>query len=262
MMIDELTLTIPRYAFTPRHVARAGAIWRLFQTAAVTASTRHGWSPARYRAASTSFIVSRMTVRHHRELATEEPPTAATWVRDFRRGIISHRQIRLLGGGTPVATTTQQWVHISSDTMRPARAGPEMLAAFQPVERTDAPITLPEVTPTAGPTWTLGFRCWHSWMDVLGHVNHPTYIDWCDEALLQRTAERGGDPNQLVPVAEEVRFRRGVVAGQDVVVESQLIGTADDAAAFTHTITADGLVAATATTLRRLTEGSLAALLA
>ena len=261
-MIDELTLSIPRHALNPRHAVRAGEVWRLLQTTAVTASSRHGWPPERYRATGTGFIVAHMTVIHHRELRDGETPAAATWVRDFRRGILSRREIRLRCEGAPVVDCTQQWVHISAAAMAPARASAEMLAAFQPVTVEHEPVIMPTVTKGNGPSWRLEFRCWHSWVDVLSHVNHPAYIDWCDEAILQRLAALGADPTLLVPVAEEIRFRRGVLAGQAVVVESQLSGTAGGDAVCTHTITADGVLAATATTVRRLTEGSLAALLA
>ncbi|MDG1484668.1 MAG: hotdog domain-containing protein [Myxococcota bacterium] len=261
-MIDELSLSIPRHALNPRHAVRAGEVWRLLQSAAVAASSRHGWPPERYRTSGTGFIVAHMVVVHHRELRDGETPTATTWVRDFRRGMLSRREIRLHCAGVPVVATSQQWVHVSAAAMAPARASAEMLAAFQPVTVDHEPVVMPAVTKGTGPSWRLEFRCWHSWMDVLSHVNHPTYVDWCDEAILQRLATLGADPTLLVPVAEEIRFRRGVLAGQDVVVESHLSGTADGDAVCTHTITADGVIAATATTVRRLTEGSLAALLA
>ena len=150
-MIDELTLSIPRHALNPRHAVRAGEVWRLLQTAAVTASSRHGWPPERYRATGTGFIVAHMVVVHHRELRDGETPTAKTWVRDFRRGILSRREIRLRCGAEPVAATSQQWVHVSAAALAPARASAEMLAAFPPVTVDHEPVVMPASTACTGP---------------------------------------------------------------------------------------------------------------
>ena len=78
-MIDEVSLTVPRHALSPHHRVRAGEVWRLLQTVAVDSSARRGWPPARYKAEGVSFIVSRMTVQHHRQLTAGESPLAHTW---------------------------------------------------------------------------------------------------------------------------------------------------------------------------------------
>ena len=57
-------------------------------------------------------------------------------------------------------------------------------------------------------------------MDALGHVNHPVYIDWADEALRHWMAASGLDPQGLVPIWEDVRFRQAAVAGDAVRVET------------------------------------------
>ena len=60
-------LHLARSAFTPRDVARAGDVWRVFQEAAVAGSSAVGWPPGRYRETGTAFVVRQMTVVHHRE---------------------------------------------------------------------------------------------------------------------------------------------------------------------------------------------------
>ena len=260
-MIDDVSLQVPRHALSPHHLVRAGEVWRLLQIAAVESSARRGWPSERYQAEGTGFIVSRLTVQHHRQLTSADQPVAKTWVRDFRRGIISRREIRLLVGEEEVAATTQQWVHIDSVKMTPSRASAEMIASFAPHDTGGPAIKLPAMTKCDGPTWTFSFCCWHSWMDVLGHANHPAYIDWCDEAIMQQLVTLGADPQDLIPLSEEVRFRRGVQAGEAVVVTSRLVGTAGSDAVIEHTITTDGATAASATTVRRLSGGGLVTLL-
>lgn len=221
----EVPLRLPRNAFTPRDVARAGDIWRACQDAAVTASTRAGWSPMRYREAGTAFVVRSMTVRHDRETLYGEELTARTWVTRFARGTLSTRQIRFLSGPTAIAAATQLWVHVDA-SLRPTRGGPELVDAF-PVHDEGDDVTLPEHEPAAGPEHVFELRCWHTWMDPLDHVNHPVYVDWCDEAISRVMADAGLSPRSLRPVAEQMTFKAGVTAGDAVRVTTARLGVTE-----------------------------------
>lgn len=252
-MILELTASLPRHAFSVRDRARAGHVWRAFQELAVRGSTACGWPPSRFRAEGAAFVVRRMTVVHHREAIYGEPLSGRTWVADFRRGILTRREIRLLDAeGATVASTSQQWVHVSAD-LRAVRASPELLEAFPPVDAEPA-AALPDWQrlDEPGPPHVFEFEPWHIDMDPLGHANHPAYVDWCDEALSRVLAARGVDPVLLQPVAEEVSWKLSVEAGQQVRVESRIVGECRDALVFEHRILRADAVAATAVLIRRL----------
>ena len=258
----ETEIGIPRHAAGPRQVARAGEIWRLFQELAIQASTDVGWSPARYLQEGTAFVVYGMTAVHHREVAYGERLRARTWVHDFKRETLTRRQIRLWDAAGPVAACTQQWVHVDA-SLRPARAPASLLAAL-PVERPDEPsVELPPLVVGAdGPVHAFAFQPWHTWMDPLGHVNHPAYVDFCDEGTSRALTAVGVDPQRLVPVAEQVAFKIGALAGQQVEVRTRVIGrTAQGHAVLSHEIGGDAPFAR-ATTVRCLSDGAdLAALM-
>ena len=95
-----------------RDAARPGDIWRALQDAAVTGSSKLGWSPRRYREEGIAFVVRQQTAVHHREAAYGEAVTARTWVANFRRGLLCTRQIRLFGETGPLASCTQEWAHV------------------------------------------------------------------------------------------------------------------------------------------------------
>ena len=63
------------------------------------------------------------------------------------------------------------------------------------------PAELPEVaTPREGMPFRFEVEAWWTWMDPLDHVNHPAYVDRCDEGISRRMAAaartvEGGDPN-------------------------------------------------------------------
>lgn len=261
-MKHDLDLMLSRHCFTPRDVARAGDIWRAFQDAALVGSSRVGWPPTRYREERIAFIVRSMTVVHLREVRYGEPVRAQTWVSAFRRRIITPREIVLYASGEPVAMATQEWVHVADRIregggIRPERASQSLVDSFDPVE--EGPVAeLPawdEVEAVSLPTFS--FEVWHTDMDPLAHANHPLYLDWCDEATSRAIHAAGQEPQDLVPVAEWVKWRQAVHAGEVVEVRSTLRGVTErGAAVLEHLMVKVGgdeeVVAAEATTVRAL----------
>jgi len=240
-------------------VARAGDIWRLCQEAAVRASIGNGWSGQRFIDEGVGFIVSRMTVVHHRELSYGEPVDARTWIRDWRRDTLSRREVRLAVAGSAIAEATQQWVHVKLDGeeggITPARASEDLLSSFPAVDVDEPMVHLPKIdAPVSSAPHFFRLDVWHTWMDPFAHVNHPVYVDWADEAIARQMISAGLDPQQLVPIAEQVRFKRGLEGGTSVVIETQIQGlTSLGDVVLRHRIeTVDGHAAADVTTVRRV----------
>ncbi|MDP2314940.1 MAG: hotdog domain-containing protein [Pseudomonadota bacterium] len=216
---------IPRHACSPRDRARAGDLWRLVQEGTILQSTSVGWPPSRYREVGSGFVVREMTGVHLREAEYGEDLVATTRVVESRRELLMRRESGIEG----VLRGSVEWVHIGPDG-GPARAPRSLVDAF-PIEPAGLPVTLPEweeVTPVALPD--LEVRPLWTEMDPMGHVNHPRYVDWADEAVSVWLAERGRDPIGLVPVAERVRFRLAAKAGDTVIVRGSLVGRVDGAA--------------------------------
>ena len=259
MPVATIPLHLPRHAVSPRQVARPAELWRLCQDAAVLACIEAGWTPERLIAQGSAFMVYAMTVRHIREIPYGRPVRARTWVRDFRRGILTRREVRIEDASGPVAEATQEWVHVNLEG-KPARASAALLASFPPHDAGEPAVSMPAFEACdGGHTHEFAFEVWHSWMDPLAHVNHPVYVDWAEEAICRALAAAGLDPQGLVPVAETVSWRRGCVAPMRARVRSRLGGrTAGGAVAILHEIVSDDAEAelfATATTVRHLAGG-------
>ncbi len=259
MSLETFSLSLPRNAFTVRDSARAGDVWRAFQDAAVLGSSRRGWPPERYTREECAFVVRRQTVVHHRETRFGESVDGRTWVEQFKRGMFSIRQIRFEIDDAPVADALQEWVFVKrvDGTMKVARAHAGLLDCFEEHE-TDETVSLPPIEKLSveGPVHPFTFDAWFTWMDPLDHANHPAYVDWCDEALSRVLHRAGLTPVELVPVAEQVRFRTGVLGGEAVRVEIRLTGRTDrgDAVIGAKIHRPDG-VAAEATLIRRMLGG-------
>lgn len=236
-------------------------------------SSAVGWPPHRYRDEKCAFVVRRMTVVHENEVTYGEALEAVTWVRDFRRGLLTTREIRLTGeNGRPIAAATQEWVHVTFGVddagrvrLRPSRATPELLASFPEESHDEAP-ELPHLDRRAeGPRHVTRIPLRLTEMDPLGHVNHPAYVDLVDEHTSEIMMGSGLDPVQLQPIAEQVHFRAGMEAPGAATVRTRLVGWARNHCVLSHSVLRpDGDVAAEAITVRTLAgegAGRLAAAL-
>ena len=249
----EANVSLPRSAFSPRETARAGDVWRAFQDVAVWGSVASGWPPQRYRDEGVSFIVRAMIALHHRETIYGEPLVGRTWPSRFRRGMFFRRECRILGAAAePVASATQDWVHVRAD-LSLARASEALVESFPPEDH-ESPIEMPEHEAIEGArAFRFELTCWHTWADPLGHVNHPAYVDWADEATSRAMVQHGMDPVGLRPIAESAHYATGVSPEERIAVSTRLIGrTADGAAVFNHRVSAAERSAARLVTVRAL----------
>lgn len=243
-------VTLQRSAFGPRLVARAGDVWRAMQDVVVEQSNSVGWTPERYVAADTMFVVRTMTVVHARELHIDDALAGWTWPSRARRQMLFTRQVRLFAGDALCAAATQEWAYLSR-ALEPIRAGKDIFDAFQLIEGFPE-VELPAfVKGPPQPTARFEFTTWHGWMDPHGHVNHAAYVDYCDEGVARLVAAEGKDPQALVAVAETVHFRAALGAGVQVTVETTDVGHVQGARVFEHRIVSGEKVCAVATTVRR-----------
>lgn len=244
-------VTLQRHAFGPRLVARAGDVWRAMQDVVVDQSSSVGWTPERYVAEKTMFIVRTMTVKHERELRIGEVLAGRTWPSRQRRQMLFTRQVRLFVGQELVAAATQEWAYLSR-ALEPIRAGPGIFDAFTLIDGFPE-VELPSfVKEPEAAKHRFDFVTWHGWMDPHSHVNHAAYVDYCDEGVARIVAAEGEDPQAVIPVAETVHFRAAIGPGVAVTVESTRVGHSNGAMVFEHRILTGEKVCATATTIRRL----------
>lgn len=245
-------VVLSRHAFGPRLCARAGDVWRAMQDVVVDQSSSVGWTPERYVAEGTMFVVRTMTVRHEAEARIGEPLHGRTWPSRARRDMLFTRQVRLFCRDALLAAATQEWAYLTR-ALEPTRAGRSLYDAFTLAEGYPE-VSLPDETARtdAATRHAFDFVTWHGHMDPHGHVNHAAYVDACDEGVARAVAAAGGDPQQLVPVAETVHFRAVIGAAERVTVETTRTGTSGDAGVFRHRLLSGGRVCATATTVRRV----------
>ena len=137
------------------------------------------------------------------------------------------------------------------------RASKELVDAFPVIDvEGEKPAELPAFDALEGPAHVFELEAWHTWMDPLDHVNHPAYVDFCDEAISRVMHEAKLPPVQLRPIAEKVTYTRGVVARERVRVETRRIGRIDDAVVLSHDVRVGDASCAKITSVRDLATGS------
>lgn len=259
MSVAEFTYTLPRTAFTSRERARGGDLLRAFQDVAVEAASMRGWPPPRMRAVGSVWIVRSITVEHVRETSFGERLRARSWVRRNRRSTLSTRELELHADDGLVARATQEWAHMGSDG--PCRMPEAMERDLGIVD--EGGVEFPPFDPATGPTFRFAFEVWEVWMDPVGHVNHPQYVDFADECVMRAVRQRGADPVKVVPVADSVMYRKQLVAGDRATVETRVVGSRGPDVVFSHRILGnDGQLAAEVTSARRGLDFDLGATLA
>lgn len=249
---------VPRYAFSSRDTARAQAIWRVGQEAAVLGALSVGWPIQRFRKIGSFFVVHTATVVHHRELRIGEPVRLRTWISSFQRGVMTTREVRLDTAGVPVASISQRWVHVSREKQA-VRAPAALIEDFAPAPDPDDPsVQFPAFeVERSDVVHELEFECWHTRMDPIGHANHPAYVQWCDEAVA-RIQHAKGRSVHAIPVAEWVKFSAEITAPQRLRVLTSVLGTHTDGLVTEHRICDEqGNVAAQAKLIRRPVDGDL-----
>jgi len=228
---------VPHESIGPRAVPRAAGLWRVIQTVVMRASIQAGWPAARFQEEGVGFVVVAMSVRHHREPRFHEALEGRTWVKDFRRRSLSHREVRLLGPGGFLLDATQRWAHVDrSGALCPASHA--VMADFPPTQVDDPSVRLDRGQRDPSDRWhehTLD--CWFHHVDYQGHANHPMFIEWMDEATARAVRGAGLSPHDLVPVAEELHFQAAVPGGEPVTVRSRVRGRTADAVVLEHRLT-------------------------
>lgn len=252
-----LPIRLPRHALSPAQVARAGDVWRLAQDASVQASARTGWPPERFRREGSAFLLHQGVCVHHRPIRYGERLTARVWVSELRRGVLGRREMRIHGSAGLAGSITHQVLHVGLD-LRVKRASRELETSLSPATGEAGPeFPVLTQTPAESPEYRFTVDVWYTWMDVLGHLGHPSYVDLCDEALARAAATRGISPDILEPIAERASWHRPAKAPSRLIVRTRFVGRSTNGWAFQHLIDDEaGVRVAEIATIRRARDDS------
>lgn len=200
-----------------------------------------------------------MTVVHQREIGPDSHFHAQTWVAENRRDTLSVREIRLFENspaGEPAICASQQWAYV--DRKEGLKRAPKELIESFPLISGGKRVALPELAHRHEGSRVHEFElpCLHIWRDAMGHLNHPDYVDLCDEGTMRGMLSAGLATEKLVSRGERVTYRSSINAGDLVRVRTTLLGTADGGGLlFDHELHVGDRLCAEAVTWRSYTDG-------
>ncbi len=129
---------------TPDDIDEQGHVGNLtilawLQAAAVAHSTQQGWSPERYLACGTGWVVRSHTIQYRSFAFEGDQVEVRTWVARFKK-VSSLRcyEVRRVADGRLLATAQTDWAFWDRASRAPRRIPPELRDAF-PLLQTSEP---------------------------------------------------------------------------------------------------------------------------
>ena len=169
------------------HVNNANYL-RYMEHAAIEASAAVGFDDARYRSLGAVWLIHDTDIEYLQPLVAGDNVEIKTWVSDFRR-VRSQRQYEFRRAGSDVlaARAVTDWVYLDQATQRPTSVPPEVIAAYAPDVTPEAMPRqhLPAPPPLPPKPFTLHRRVEWRDIDMMGHVNNATYLNYMEEAAVE-----------------------------------------------------------------------------
>ena len=165
----------------PAFRLRPGAIFRLFQEAAVLHSEQAGFASRDLVAAGTVWILNKIGVEIHRYPVHGEPLTVTTWSRGAR-GFKAFRDFDLRCGTEILAAATSLWLFYDTGRARLLRAPQAIIDAYTQEEAAATWLDIDRWKPAMdlAPERTVSLTVRAGDFDPLGHVNNSRYIDYLE----------------------------------------------------------------------------------
>jgi acyl-CoA thioester hydrolase len=169
------------------HVNNANYL-RYMEHAAIEASAAVGFDDARYRSLGAVWLIHETDIEYLQPLLAGDHVEIKTWVADFRR-VRSQRQYEFWRAGDDAlaARAVTDWVYLDRATQKPIQIPPEVIAAYAPdgIPDTAPRQHLPDAPPPPPKPFTLRRRVEWRDIDMMGHVNNATYLNYMEEAAVE-----------------------------------------------------------------------------
>lgn len=174
---------------------------RYMQETAFDASSEAGYNLAVYKKLNSLWLIRESEIEYLLPLKYDDRVDVSTWVADFRQ-VSSRRAYTFINPETKtlVARAHTDWAYINTESKRPAKIPTEMQDAFFPEGLPESfQPRAPFPTPPPPPEEIYRTKIKVNWedIDVMGHVNNATYLDYMNECTMQLIASHGYSWNRM-----------------------------------------------------------------
>jgi acyl-CoA thioester hydrolase len=235
------------------HVNNANYL-RYMQEAAMRASAEVGWDVARYTGIGQHWLVHDTTIEYLAPLRYGDTVRVKTWVLDFQR-VRSRRAYELYeaGEGQLCARATTEWVYLNTQSGRPARIPPTMIADFLPDGAAPAaPRTpFPAQPPPPPGVFTMPRKVMWQEVDSANHVNNAVYLAYLSDCGFEVAEAYGWSAARMQAAGFGILVRKYRVE----YVEPAVLGDHLEVATYVYDLRR--ATASRVFTIRRATDGAL-----
>jgi len=177
----EMTRQVEYFDITPDYEMKLGALFKLFQEAAVSHSEQAGFASRKLVDAGSVWVLNKMTAEIVRYPQYLEEIRIVTWHRGSK-GFKSYRDFLVYAGSEKLAAATSLWLFYDLKRKRLMRV-PETTAGAYTVESDMALDTdIDALKPNGAfiPEFTTDITTRFGDYDPQGHVNNAVYFDYLD----------------------------------------------------------------------------------
>jgi len=177
----EMTRQVEYFDITPDYEMKLGALFKLFQEAAVSHSEQAGFASRKLVDAGSVWVLNKMTAEIIRYPQYLEEIRIVTWHRGSR-GFKSYRDFLVYAGSVKLAAATSLWLFYDLNRKRLIRV-PETTAGAYTVEgdlALDTDIDALKPNDAFIPEFTTDITTRFGDYDPQGHVNNAVYFDYLD----------------------------------------------------------------------------------
>ena len=190
---------------------------KLLQEVAVTHADILGVAVETLLERGTAWVLSRMCLALDRWPQGGDQITIETWPEAMSKLIVERRFALSTRDGNPIGTVSTWWVALDLERRRPIRLPPEARDRFHEYEMGSEPAKMGKLAVPDPAERELAFSVRRSDVDLSGHANNTSFIEWVMEAVPD---EIWGDCD-LTDL--DVHFLAECHQGQTVQSRSQLV---------------------------------------
>jgi acyl-ACP thioesterase len=209
------------YEVDPLGRLQVPILCKLLQEVAVTHAGMLGVAVETLLERGTAWVLSRMCLSLDRWPQGGDHITIETWPEAMSKLIVERRFALSTRDGDPIGTVSTWWIVLDLERRRPVRLPSEAWDRLREYEIGSKPVKAGSLAVPEPAERELAFTVRRSDVDLAGHANNTSFVEWAVEAVPDEVW-RAGDLHEL-----EIQFLAECHRGQTVLSRSQLVG--DDA---------------------------------
>ena len=190
---------------------------RLLQEVATAHAAKLGVAVDALIDSGVAWVLSRLDLKVERWPRVDDEIVIETWPAAMNR-LLTERRFRMLDStGHEIGSATTLWLVLDLERRRPVRLPVEVIEQLRRLDLAPDPVRADDLIAPDRPDVELAFTVRRSDVDLAGHANNTSFVEWAVEAVPDEVW-RTCDPARL-----EIQFFAECHRGQTVISSGELV---------------------------------------